>query len=97
MALLHAKSYVVANRPTIGVAWQLGEGVPPHVSSSSSDLCSKFRGPSQNSTRGATKQDVNITKYSMGKNLEKVLQSQPLYRFQQFLFLKEAYDVWIWH
>ncbi|GBM44015.1 hypothetical protein AVEN_218161-1 [Araneus ventricosus] len=30
---LHAKSYVVANRRPVGVAWKLGEGVPAEVSS----------------------------------------------------------------
>ncbi|GBN14047.1 hypothetical protein AVEN_32225-1 [Araneus ventricosus] len=42
MALLHAKSYVVANRPPVGVAWKLGERVPPQVSSLSSDRGSKI-------------------------------------------------------
>ncbi|GBM87218.1 hypothetical protein AVEN_129735-1 [Araneus ventricosus] len=45
-----------------GMAWKLGEGVPVQVSSSSSDRGSKFRGPSQNSSRVATKRDVIITK-----------------------------------
>ncbi|GBM92968.1 hypothetical protein AVEN_203924-1 [Araneus ventricosus] len=43
--LLHAKSYVVAKRPTVGVAWKFGEGVPAQASSSSSDCGSKLRGP----------------------------------------------------
>ncbi|GBL90991.1 hypothetical protein AVEN_184387-1 [Araneus ventricosus] len=60
--LLHAKSYVVAKRPPVGVAWKFGEGVPAQVSSSSSDLGSKLRGPSQNSHRVASKRDVNISK-----------------------------------
>ncbi|GBM29887.1 hypothetical protein AVEN_246451-1 [Araneus ventricosus] len=57
--LLHAKSYVVAERPPAGVAWKLGEGVPAQVSSS--DRGSKLRGPSQNSPRVASKRDVNIS------------------------------------
>ncbi|GBM85643.1 hypothetical protein AVEN_33358-1 [Araneus ventricosus] len=60
--LLHAKSFIVAKRPPIGVAWKFGEGVPAQVSSSSSDCGSKLRGPSQNSPRVASKRDVNITK-----------------------------------
>ncbi|GBN86453.1 hypothetical protein AVEN_240811-1 [Araneus ventricosus] len=43
--LLHAKSYIVAKRPPVGVAWKLGEGVPAQVSSS--DRGSKLRGPVQ--------------------------------------------------
>ncbi|GBM92980.1 hypothetical protein AVEN_190073-1 [Araneus ventricosus] len=39
--LLHAKSYVVAKRPPVGVAWKFGEGVPAQVSSLSSDRGSK--------------------------------------------------------
>ncbi|GBN95834.1 hypothetical protein AVEN_268557-1 [Araneus ventricosus] len=39
-----------------------GEGVPAQVSSSSSDRGSKLLGPSQNSTRVASKWDVNKTK-----------------------------------
>ncbi|GBN57659.1 hypothetical protein AVEN_23963-1 [Araneus ventricosus] len=61
MDLLHAKSYVVAKRPPIGVARKFGERVPAQVSSSSSDHGTKLRGPSQNSPRVATKRDVNIT------------------------------------
>ncbi|GBN89144.1 hypothetical protein AVEN_182994-1 [Araneus ventricosus] len=53
--LLHAKSYVVAKRPPVGVAWKFGEGVPAQVSSSSSDRGSELRGPSQNSPRVASK------------------------------------------
>ncbi|GBM18612.1 hypothetical protein AVEN_110279-1 [Araneus ventricosus] len=60
--LLHAESYVIANRPNVGLAWNLGERVPSQVSSSSSDRRSKLRGPSQNSPRVASKRDVNITK-----------------------------------
>ncbi|GBM47865.1 hypothetical protein AVEN_91848-1 [Araneus ventricosus] len=45
--LLHAKSYVVAKRPPVGVAWKFGEGVPAQVSSSSSDHGSKLQGPSE--------------------------------------------------
>ncbi|GBO04576.1 hypothetical protein AVEN_269662-1 [Araneus ventricosus] len=60
--LLHVKSYVVRKRPLLGVAWKFGEGVPAQVSSSSSNLGSKLRGPSQNRTVVASKRDVNITK-----------------------------------
>ncbi|GBN44597.1 hypothetical protein AVEN_190989-1 [Araneus ventricosus] len=60
--LLHVKSYVVAKRLPVGVAWKFGKGVPAQVSSSSSDRGSKLRGPSQNSPRVAAKRDVNITK-----------------------------------
>ncbi|GBM17255.1 hypothetical protein AVEN_223794-1 [Araneus ventricosus] len=60
--LLHAKSYVVAKRPPVGVAWKFSEGVPAQVSSSSSDRGSKLQGPSQNSPRVASKRGVNITK-----------------------------------
>ncbi|GBM34125.1 hypothetical protein AVEN_155131-1, partial [Araneus ventricosus] len=55
--LLHAKSYVVAKRPPVGVARKFGEGVPAQVSSSSSDLGSKLRGPSLNSPRVASKRE----------------------------------------
>ncbi|GBN03506.1 hypothetical protein AVEN_116548-1 [Araneus ventricosus] len=59
---LYAKSYVVAKRPPVGVAWKFGEKVPAQVSSSSSDHGSKLRGPSQNSPRVDSEWDVNITK-----------------------------------
>ncbi|GBM76813.1 hypothetical protein AVEN_122190-1 [Araneus ventricosus] len=59
--LLHAKSYVVAKRPPVGVAWKFGQGVPAQVSSSSSDRNSKLRGPSLNSPCVASKRDVNLT------------------------------------
>ncbi|GBM37215.1 hypothetical protein AVEN_14981-1 [Araneus ventricosus] len=62
MGLLHAKSYAVAKRPPVGVAWKLGEVVPAQVSSSLSDRGSKLRGPSRNSPRVASKRDANITK-----------------------------------
>ncbi|GBM71081.1 hypothetical protein AVEN_103534-1, partial [Araneus ventricosus] len=61
MDLVHAKSYVVAKRPPVGVARMLGEGVPAQVSSSLSDQGSKLRGPSLNSPRVASKRNVNIT------------------------------------
>ncbi|GBO37443.1 hypothetical protein AVEN_161633-1 [Araneus ventricosus] len=51
--LLHAKSYVVAKRPNVGVARKLAEEVPAQVSSSSSDGGSKLRDPSPNSPRVA--------------------------------------------
>ncbi|GBM30764.1 hypothetical protein AVEN_30585-1 [Araneus ventricosus] len=57
----HAKSYVVAKRPPIGVARKFGEGVPVQVSSSSSDHGSKLRGSSLNSPRIASKRDINLT------------------------------------
>ncbi|GBN51751.1 hypothetical protein AVEN_55025-1 [Araneus ventricosus] len=59
--LLHAKSYVVAKCPPIGVAQKFGEGVPAQVSSLSSDCGSKLRGPSLNSPHVASKRDVNLT------------------------------------
>ncbi|GBN69088.1 hypothetical protein AVEN_14428-1 [Araneus ventricosus] len=59
--LLHAKSYVVAKHPTVGVVRKFGEGVPAKVSSLSSDCGSKLRGLSLNSPRVASKRDVNIT------------------------------------
>ncbi|GBM30168.1 hypothetical protein AVEN_134212-1 [Araneus ventricosus] len=43
MGLLHAKSYVVAKRPPVYVAWKSGEGVPARVSSSPYDRGSKLR------------------------------------------------------
>ncbi|GBM03249.1 hypothetical protein AVEN_129108-1 [Araneus ventricosus] len=58
---LHAKSYVVAKRPPVGEAWNVGEWVPAQASSSSSDRGSKSQAPSQNSLRVASKRDVNIT------------------------------------
>ncbi|GBM77934.1 hypothetical protein AVEN_35304-1 [Araneus ventricosus] len=61
-ALLHVKSYLVAKRPPVGVAWKFGEGMSAHVSSSSSDHGSKLRCPSQNSPCVASERDVNITK-----------------------------------
>ncbi|GBM80282.1 hypothetical protein AVEN_114741-1 [Araneus ventricosus] len=60
--LLQAKSYLGVKRPPSGVVRKLVEGVPAQVSSSSSDRGSKLRGPSQNSSRAASKWDVNITK-----------------------------------
>ncbi|GBM23697.1 hypothetical protein AVEN_257614-1 [Araneus ventricosus] len=62
MGLLHAKSYIVAKRPPVGMAWKFGEGAPAQVSSSSADRGSKLRGPSQSSPLVASKRDVNITK-----------------------------------
>ncbi|GBM20786.1 hypothetical protein AVEN_108239-1 [Araneus ventricosus] len=59
--LLHAKSYVVAKRPPVGVARKFGEGMPAQASSSPSERGSKLRGPSPNSLRVASKRDVNIT------------------------------------
>ncbi|GBL96939.1 hypothetical protein AVEN_182519-1 [Araneus ventricosus] len=58
MDLLHAKSYVVAKRPPVGVARKFGEGMPAQVSSSSTDRASKSLGPSHNSPRVASKRDV---------------------------------------
>ncbi|GBO38926.1 hypothetical protein AVEN_240257-1 [Araneus ventricosus] len=55
-------SYVVAKRSSAGVVQKFGEEVPAQVSSSSSDRGSKLRGLSQNSSRVASKRDVNITK-----------------------------------
>ncbi|GBL84188.1 hypothetical protein AVEN_118592-1 [Araneus ventricosus] len=49
----------------------LERGVPAHVSSSSSDRGSKFRGPSRNSPRVASKRDVNATKLSQTKPMIK--------------------------
>ncbi|GBN70335.1 hypothetical protein AVEN_217677-1 [Araneus ventricosus] len=51
--LLHAKSYLVAKFPPVGVARKLGEGVPAQVSSLSSDGGSKLREPTPNSPRVA--------------------------------------------
>ncbi|GBN42107.1 hypothetical protein AVEN_146484-1 [Araneus ventricosus] len=62
--LLHAKAYVVAKRPPVGVAWMSGDGVAAQASSSSPDRGSKSRGPSQNSPRVASKRYVNATKLS---------------------------------
>ncbi|GBO44666.1 hypothetical protein AVEN_167398-1 [Araneus ventricosus] len=59
--LLHAKSYVVAKRPPVGVRGSLERGVPAQVSSSSSDCGSELRGPSLSSPRVAIKRDVNLT------------------------------------
>ncbi|GBN65509.1 hypothetical protein AVEN_70346-1, partial [Araneus ventricosus] len=42
-----------------GVVRKLGEGVSTQVSSSSSDRCSKFRCPSQNSPRVASRRDMD--------------------------------------
>ncbi|GBL85872.1 hypothetical protein AVEN_63195-1 [Araneus ventricosus] len=53
---------VGAERPPVGVVRKFGEGVPAHVSSTSSDRGSKLRGPSQNNPHVASKRDVNITK-----------------------------------
>ncbi|GBN21674.1 hypothetical protein AVEN_104366-1 [Araneus ventricosus] len=49
-----------------GVLRELGEGLPPQVPSFSSDRGSKLRDPSQNSSRHASKWDVNITKLTRG-------------------------------
>ncbi|GBL95937.1 hypothetical protein AVEN_221025-1, partial [Araneus ventricosus] len=58
--LLHAKSYVVAKHPPVGVAQKFGERVPARMSSSLSDRCSKLRGPSLNIPRVASKRDANL-------------------------------------
>ncbi|GBM67268.1 hypothetical protein AVEN_190090-1 [Araneus ventricosus] len=58
--LLHAKSYVVAKHPPVGVARHFEEEVPAQMSSSSSDRGSKLRGPFLNSPRVASKRDVNL-------------------------------------
>ncbi|GBL80711.1 hypothetical protein AVEN_70452-1, partial [Araneus ventricosus] len=60
--LVHAKSESWAKRPPAGVERKLGEGALAQVVSSSSDRCSKLRGPSQNSPRVASKRNVNKTK-----------------------------------
>ncbi|GBM42050.1 hypothetical protein AVEN_30404-1 [Araneus ventricosus] len=44
------------------VVQKFGEGMPAQVPSSSSDRGSELRGPSQNTPRAASEQDVNITK-----------------------------------
>ncbi|GBM57799.1 hypothetical protein AVEN_262570-1 [Araneus ventricosus] len=67
--LFHAKSYVVAKRPPVGVARKFGEEVPAQTSSSPSDRGSKLRGPSQDSPRVASKRDVNITKLNLPRSL----------------------------
>ncbi|GBN35364.1 hypothetical protein AVEN_225762-1 [Araneus ventricosus] len=64
---LHAKSYVVAKRPPVGVTWKFGEGVPTQVSSKTSDRGSKLRVPSQNRPRVASKREVNITKLNQNE------------------------------
>ncbi|GBM98781.1 hypothetical protein AVEN_139132-1 [Araneus ventricosus] len=60
--LLHVKLYVVAKCPPVGAVRKFGEGMPAQMSSSSSDRCLRFRGPSQNIPRVASKRDVNITR-----------------------------------
>ncbi|GBL86748.1 hypothetical protein AVEN_95995-1 [Araneus ventricosus] len=47
---------------TLPLVWCGSLKVPAQVSPSSSDCCSKLRGPSQNCPRVASKRDVNITK-----------------------------------
>ncbi|GBM48806.1 hypothetical protein AVEN_18747-1 [Araneus ventricosus] len=51
-----------SSRRTLLWCGSLERGVTAQMSSSSSDRVSKFRGPSQNSPRVASKRDVNITK-----------------------------------
>ncbi|GBM37268.1 hypothetical protein AVEN_244950-1 [Araneus ventricosus] len=77
---LHAKSYLVAKRHPAGVARKFGEGVPAQASSSSSDHGLKLRDPSQNSSRVASKQDVNITKPSYTPEIGKMVVEK---RFQE--------------
>ncbi|GBL95600.1 hypothetical protein AVEN_24811-1 [Araneus ventricosus] len=62
LGLLHIKSDVGTKRPPADVVRKFGEGVPAHVSSSSFDRGSKLSGPSPNSSRVASKRDINITK-----------------------------------
>ncbi|GBO14868.1 hypothetical protein AVEN_154211-1 [Araneus ventricosus] len=50
-----------------GFGRKVGEGAPAQESSSSSDLGSKFRGPSQNIPRVASKRDINVTKLNNTK------------------------------
>ncbi|GBL95052.1 hypothetical protein AVEN_188802-1 [Araneus ventricosus] len=59
--LLHAKSYVVAKRPSVGVAQKFGEGVPAQVSSSSSDRGWNLQGSALIIPRVASKRDFNLT------------------------------------
>ncbi|GBN07393.1 hypothetical protein AVEN_10064-1, partial [Araneus ventricosus] len=91
--LLHAKSYVVAKRPPAGVAWKLGEGVPAQVPSSSSDRGSKLRGPSQNSPRVASKQDVNITKLNSPFQVTYAQESNKKRTAHSKLYLATAHEI----
>ncbi|GBO32806.1 hypothetical protein AVEN_213850-1 [Araneus ventricosus] len=61
MGLVLVKSYVVAKRPPVGVAWKFEEEVPAQMSSSLSDRGSKLRGSSQYSPHIASKRDINIS------------------------------------
>ncbi|GBM10154.1 hypothetical protein AVEN_258757-1 [Araneus ventricosus] len=56
-----------------GVVWNLGEGVPAHVSTSPSDCCSQLRGLSRYSPRVSSKQGINITKRSVFHNYYGIL------------------------
>ncbi|GBM29317.1 hypothetical protein AVEN_2825-1 [Araneus ventricosus] len=53
LSTVHVKSVGVKCPPVCG--WTFGEGMPPRVSSSSSDYGSKLRGPSQNNPGFASK------------------------------------------
>ncbi|GBL80812.1 hypothetical protein AVEN_26244-1 [Araneus ventricosus] len=53
-----AKPYAVAKRPHGGAMRKFEERMPAQASSSPSGRCSKLRGPSQNTSRAASKQDV---------------------------------------
>ncbi|GBL85798.1 hypothetical protein AVEN_63140-1 [Araneus ventricosus] len=76
--MLHVKSYVVAKRPPVGVAWKFGDGVPAQASSLSSDSGSQLRGPSQNSPR-ASKRDVNITSFTYSSIFKMVNSENPCF------------------
>ncbi|GBM55142.1 hypothetical protein AVEN_207026-1 [Araneus ventricosus] len=58
----HAKSYLGAKRPPVGVARKFEERAPDQASSSLSDSGSIFRNPSQNSPHVSSKRDVNKAK-----------------------------------
>ncbi|GBM00295.1 hypothetical protein AVEN_32641-1 [Araneus ventricosus] len=65
----------------------LEKEMPAQVLSSSSDRCSKLRGPSQNSPGVASKRDVDITKLS-SRDQRKILISQvPVYLKKRILDL----------
>ncbi|GBL90220.1 hypothetical protein AVEN_130335-1 [Araneus ventricosus] len=59
--LLHAKSYVLAKRPPVGVVRKFGEGVPAQMSSRHLIIVLGLRGPFKNRPPVVPKLDANLT------------------------------------
>ncbi|GBM03616.1 hypothetical protein AVEN_203185-1 [Araneus ventricosus] len=86
--------------PSTGMVWKFGKGMSDQASSSSSDLGSKLRGPSQNSPPVASKPDVNINKLNSDfLKFEKAIvdvMSVCLPVNTIYTYTRYTYEVWYW-